>query len=59
MSKGSDGISLDDLKRVAKEIGENLPEEYWKELLEDADRDGDGLINKEEFNRVMTRVEKF
>ena len=50
-------ISLQNLKRVAKEIGENLPDEYWKELLEDADRDGDGELSIEEFMRIMRRVE--
>ena len=55
--EGSSKISLKNLKRVAKEIGENLPDEYWKELLEDADRDGDGEIDEEEFNRVMKKVE--
>jgi len=43
---------------VAKEIGENLPDEYWKELLEDADRDGDGELSIEEFIRIMRRVEE-
>ena len=42
---------------MAKEIGENLPDEYWKELLEDADRDGDGELSIEEFMRIMRRVE--
>ena len=43
---------------MAKEIGENLPDEYWKELLEDADRDGDGELSIEEFIRIMRRVEE-
>jgi Ca2+-binding EF-hand superfamily protein len=35
-----------------------MPDDYWKELLEDADRDGDGEINEEEFMRIMRRVEE-
>jgi Ca2+-binding EF-hand superfamily protein len=56
--ENSGKISLKNIKRVAKEIGENMPDDYWKELLEDADRDGDGEINEEEFTRIMRRVEE-
>lgn len=44
---------------MAKEIGEPLTDDYLREMLEDADRDGDGEINEAEFMRIMRRVEDF
>lgn len=49
-------ISFKNLKRVAKELGEPLTDDYLKGLLEDADRDGDGEIGYEEYMRIMRRV---
>jgi centrin-1 len=54
-SKG--GISFKNLKRVAAELGENLTDEELQEMVDEADRDGDGLINEEEFYRVMRKRE--
>lgn len=38
-------ISFKNLKRVAKELGENLTDEELQEMIEEADRDGDGEVN--------------
>ena len=46
-------ISFRNLKRVAKELGENMTDEELMEMIEEADRDGDGEINEEEFLRIM------
>jgi centrin-1 len=46
-------ITLRDLKRVATEIGESITEDELKEMLGEADRDGDGALNFDEFYRVM------
>ena len=35
-------ISFKDLKRVAKELGENMTDEELQEMIDEADRDGDG-----------------
>jgi centrin-1 len=48
-------ISFRNLKRISAELGENLTDEELKEMIEEADRDGDGLINPEEFYRVMRK----
>ena len=41
-------ISLKNLRRVAKEIGENMTDEELQEMIDEADRDDDGEINEEE-----------
>ncbi|KAF2754882.1 EF-hand [Pseudovirgaria hyperparasitica] len=45
--KGS--ISLTDLRRVARELGEGLQEEELAAMIEEFDMDGDGAISREEF----------
>ena len=39
-------ISFRNLKRVCTELGENLTDEEMQEMIDEADRDGDGLINE-------------
>jgi Ca2+-binding EF-hand superfamily protein len=52
----SDYISLDDLRRVAQELGENLGDEVLEEMIREADvLDHDGVISRDEFFRVMKR----
>ena len=50
-------ISFKNLKRVANELGENLTDEELQEMIDEADRDGDGVINEDEFYRVMRKRE--
>ena len=38
-------ISLKNLKRVARQLGETMTEEELQEMIDEADRDGDGEIN--------------
>mmetsp|Transcript_22207 Transcript_22207/g.88118 ORF Transcript_22207/g.88118 Transcript_22207/m.88118 type:complete len:186 (-) Transcript_22207:1042-1599(-) len=65
-------ISFRNLKRVAKELGESLSEttlylfrvslgenmtdEELQEMIDEADRDGDGEINEDEFLRIMKKT---
>ncbi|XP_059025000.1 centrin-4 isoform X1 [Mustela lutreola] len=49
-------ITLNNIKRVAKELGENLTDDELKEMLDEADCDRDGEINEEEFLRMMKRT---
>ncbi|KAF3922743.1 Caltractin [Orbilia brochopaga] len=46
---GKGGISIADLRRIAKDIGENLEEDEIRAMIEEFDLDGDGLINEQEF----------
>ncbi|GAB1603969.1 caltractin-like [Argonauta hians] len=49
-------ISFKNLKRVAKELGENLTDEELQEMIDEADRDNDGEVNQEEFLRIMKKT---
>merc|ERR1712070_427528 len=55
-------ISFKNLKRVAKELGHVLNDEELQEMkelqemIDEADRDGDGEINEEEFMRIMKKT---
>ncbi|CAL1292126.1 unnamed protein product [Larinioides sclopetarius] len=49
-------ISFANLKRVAQELGENISDEELREMIQEADRDGDGEVNQEEFLRIMKKT---
>lgn len=42
-------INLQDLRRVARELGEGLEEDELAAMIDEFDLDGDGAINQEEF----------
>ncbi|KAL1407216.1 Calcium-binding component of the spindle pole body (SPB) half-bridge [Vanrija albida] len=46
-------ISLKNLRRVAKELGEHLGDEELQAMIEEFDMDGDGEISQEEFIAIM------
>nr|KAJ3421946.1 Calcium-binding component of the spindle pole body (SPB) half-bridge [Polyrhizophydium stewartii] len=47
-------ISLRNLRRVAKEIGENLDDTELQAMIDEFDLDQDGEINEQEFIAIMT-----
>nr|XP_046231392.1 centrin-3 [Scatophagus argus] len=47
-------ISLRNLRRVARELGENISDEELRSMIDEFDADGDGEINQEEFVSIMT-----
>ncbi|XP_005865518.1 PREDICTED: centrin-4 [Myotis brandtii] len=49
-------ITLNNIKRVAKELGETLTDDELQEMLDEADHDGDGEINEDEFLRMMQKT---
>ncbi|XP_019866334.1 uncharacterized protein LOC109595428 [Aethina tumida] len=49
-------ITFRDLKRVSQELGENLTNQELQEMIDEADRDGDGEIDQEEFLRIMKKT---
>lgn len=46
---GKGKINLQDLRRVARELGEGLEEDELAAMIDEFDLDGDGAINTEEF----------
>jgi len=48
-------ITLKNLKRVAKELGETMSEEELREMIERADSMGNGEISVEDFYTIMTK----
>ena len=52
-------ISFKNLKRVAKELGERMTDEELQKMIDEADCDGDGEVNEEEFLPVMKKTNFF
>ncbi|CAF4587624.1 unnamed protein product, partial [Rotaria sp. Silwood1] len=46
-------ISLKKLRRIAREIGDNVNEEELKAMIDEFDLDGDGEINFDEFMAML------
>mmetsp|Transcript_40358 Transcript_40358/g.126248 ORF Transcript_40358/g.126248 Transcript_40358/m.126248 type:complete len:178 (+) Transcript_40358:98-631(+) len=56
IDEGATGaITIDDLRRVAVTMGERVEEATLNEMLMSADLDSDGMLNMEEFYRVMSK----
>ena len=51
----ADKIEFKHLKRVAKELGENISDEELNEMIVRADTDRDGKVSFEEFFAIMTK----
>ena len=47
------------MKNIAKQLGENLTDEELQEMIDEADRDGDGEVSEEEFFRIMKKTSLF
>ena len=55
----SRGISAYYIIRVSIELGENLTDEEIHDIIEEVDRDGDGVISLDEFMFVMRKTSMF
>merc|ERR1711865_583999 len=54
--KGPSGkISFDDLRAVAKELGEMMSDEELQEMIREADKDEDNEVSEEEFMRIIRK----
>ena len=57
--EGHDKINLKSITKVAKELGENMTVEELQEMVQEADRDGDGEIGEEDFIKIMKKTNLF
>mmetsp|Transcript_42024 Transcript_42024/g.69211 ORF Transcript_42024/g.69211 Transcript_42024/m.69211 type:complete len:102 (-) Transcript_42024:98-403(-) len=48
-------ITLRNLKKICQELGEDIPDEELKEMLEEADKDGDGVVSSDDFWNMMKK----
>lgn len=48
-------ISIKNLRRVAKELGENISEEELQEMVERADSNADQQVTADDFYNIMTK----
>mmetsp|Transcript_45946 Transcript_45946/g.73586 ORF Transcript_45946/g.73586 Transcript_45946/m.73586 type:complete len:204 (-) Transcript_45946:126-737(-) len=48
-------ITLRNLKKICQELGEDIPDEELKEMLEEADKDGDGVVSSDDFWHMMKK----
>lgn len=46
---GNGFVTITDLKRITKELNENMEETELNEMIERADSDGDGKVSFEDF----------
>ncbi|CAG8605600.1 5648_t:CDS:2, partial [Scutellospora calospora] len=49
-------ITFKNLKRVTKELGEEITDEQLREMIEEADLNGDGGVDQDEFIRLLTKT---
>ncbi len=57
--EGHNKITLKSLQKVAQELGENMTIEELQEMIDEADRDGDGEIGEEDFIKIMKKTNLF
>ncbi|CAI2173898.1 13972_t:CDS:2 [Funneliformis geosporum] len=48
-------ISFRNLKRVAKELGEEISDDHLREMIEEADLNGDGEVDENEFMKLSVK----
>eukprot|EP00483_Globobulimina_turgida_P000962 UN00964 len=48
-------ITLRNLKKICQELGEDINDEELKEMIEEADKDGDGVVSPDDFWYMMKK----
>lgn len=52
-------ISMEDLKQSARDAGVKFSKQELQEMMEEADLNGDGFVDKEEFIKIMLQTNLF
>jgi len=53
--EGAGKIGFRDLKRVVTELGESISDEEMREMIEEADKDGDGYVVFDDFFKMLKK----
>lgn len=53
---GTGRITFENLKQVTQELGESIDDDELREMIAEADRDGDGGVDPEEFLKIMKKT---
>ena len=53
-AEGKNAIGVDDLRRVALQIGEQITDEELGEMISEADHQGRGDVDQEDFIKIIT-----
>jgi centrin-2/centrin-1 len=56
---GNGKISFANLKRVAKELGEDMSDDQLQEMFDEGDSNGDGSVTQAEFLDIMKKQKLF
>lgn len=54
---GTGKINVRCLKRVCKEIGESLEEHELQDMIDEFDGDGDGWVDRSDFEKIMAETD--
>ena len=54
---GSGGITLENLRIVANQLGETMTDKELEEMIKEADINNDGVVDAAEFVRIMKKTE--
>ncbi|XP_033642422.1 caltractin-like [Asterias rubens] len=57
--EGTGRITLDNLKKACKEAGVKFTEQELRDMIEEADRNGDNEVDLQEFTNVMLKTNLF
>ena len=52
-------LTLENLKRAAKESGVKFTEADLREMIEEADKNGDSMVDLKEFSTIMLKTNLF
>jgi len=55
---GSKGMTFDDMKRVATDLGDKMSDEELQEMFDEGDRNGDGIVDEDEFIAIMMTMKQ-
>jgi len=54
-SDGNGVISREELRKVMKNIGEDLTDQDLTDMIREADKNGDGVIDFQEFSLLLSK----